>query len=307
MVFEITMSGADIPLEIDAEDIAAYLLYNVGIVTTKTRELSTVKNTPQYNIFMNFLMKGGGSIKEIAKATKLTLPAVYRHISKFENLDIIEYVPGDGNEKLVSLKYNSLTKAWKFVNLNIDITSEIYGKICAHIDSFFKDTYGVDFDTESVGGWDVSKDFVIVLDSNATDLFDWIKYDGINENNIDSILKELYKYMGLVSERGILDKGEKSAVRIFSECFLRHPDKWWTYDELCGTLGLSRSTVYRVITKVSSIGFIDTTETDGKVAYRMKWAGLKTSWNMISSYHIRYIKDMYFECARSIESKLFNV
>ena len=86
--------------------------------------------------------------------------------------------------------------------------------------------------------------------------------------------------------------------RLFVDCFLRNPNKYWEIDVLSANLKTTPATIYRHLNKLKGMDLIEETNFQGaderytKKGYRLRFGELSTAWNFVET-HIDIIKDNY--------------
>ncbi len=303
MTFDITLSGTPLELDLEREDLQMNFLRATGVIPYRSSGGEEPGSIPQYQIFKDFLLRGGGDVKEMSSAMGTTLATIYRHLKKFEYLDIIEYIDVE-KKHIARIRYDSLPVAWKFTELHVNTLAEMYIGIASAVDKYMEEEYSVDYKKREGGkSLGVPKEFGLRLNSEIQELWELVRENGVTSDNIKPVLMEMLKSLGMVSEKGSLDGGEKSGIKIVKDCLLRYPDKEWAVDEFASHMDLSVPTIYRLITKAANADMLVTEEKDGKKYYQIKWAGFGNMWSMIRDYHIRYVMDRYRECIEHMEEE----
>lgn len=136
MGFEITVKG-NTPLiaETDKYDIAKMFLEHIGYITKGSEP-----DIP-LNLFMDCFMNQPDKpwvADEMAVKLETSIPTIYRHLNKLKALDILEEVKLEDPEtkqikKGYKLRYDSLSKAWNFVEAHVDAAMENYRKTIDHL------------------------------------------------------------------------------------------------------------------------------------------------------------------------------
>jgi len=74
----------------------------------------------------------------------------------------------------------------------------------------------------------------------------------------------------------------KSAYfRLFKECFLLNPQRYWTGDELMAYLKTSRTTLYRHLNKLKAMDILEEIQEGKTKKYRMRSGDLLRAWSWV--------------------------
>src|SRR2546430_17654026 len=81
-------------------------------------------------------MDKGWTVEQLAAKLKTTKATIYRHINKLKEMDLLDEV--NVNErgtirKGYRIRYGNLSKAWNFVESNVQIAMENYRKTVDHV------------------------------------------------------------------------------------------------------------------------------------------------------------------------------
>jgi predicted transcriptional regulator len=148
MQFEISVSR-NLPLTNvdDADEALESFLFQIGYLLKgqeSKRGTKLVRESIPYKLFADCLMRRPEkpwTPEELAKKLSTSKVTVYRHIGKLRAMDLIEDVAfeeGRAKRRGVRLRYGSLSKAWNFVEANVDIAMENYRKSAEHIEGLVK-------------------------------------------------------------------------------------------------------------------------------------------------------------------------
>ncbi len=86
--------------------------------------------------------------------------------------------------------------------------------------------------------------------------------------------------------------------RLFVDCFLRNPAKFWEIDQLSAVLKTTPATVYRHLNKLKAMDLIEETSFQGtderytKKGYKIRFGELPVAWNFVET-HMKIILDNY--------------
>ena len=126
----------------DLDDVALLFLTQIGYIPKgydpKT-DASSVRDSVPYRLFVECLlgrMDKGWTVEQLAAKLKTTKATIYRHINKLKDMDLLDEV--NVNErgtvrKGYRIRYGNLSKAWNFVESNVEIAMENYRKTVDHI------------------------------------------------------------------------------------------------------------------------------------------------------------------------------
>ncbi len=84
--------------------------------------------------------------------------------------------------------------------------------------------------------------------------------------------------------------------RLFTNCFLLRPDRYWTIEALTTVLRTSRPTIYRHLNKLKSLDILEegTVEKEGQNlrGYRIRYGDLSKAW-MFTEAHVKAAMESY--------------
>jgi predicted transcriptional regulator len=84
------------------------------------------------------------------------------------------------------------------------------------------------------------------------------------------------------------DPHNSVAYRLFRECFLDRPDRFWDVDELRTKLDTTRPTVYRHLNRLESMGLMEKKQVGETVppkrAHRVRYGSLGKAWSFVEEY-----------------------
>jgi len=91
---------------------------------------------------------------------------------------------------------------------------------------------------------------------------------------------------------GYLSKGPSPDIpyKLFSEYFLKHPEKAWYVEEISTDLNTSKPTVYRHLNKLKGLDILeevtvfDESTNQNKKAYRLRYGNLEKAWNFVEAH-----------------------
>ncbi len=129
----------------------------------------------------------------------------------------------------------------------------------------------------------------------------------VNSDNLEDILEQFLLDIGYLSGR----KGEENIsdsipFRLWTECFLKDPEKPRTVDELAAILDASKPTIYRHLNKLKNMDLLESEEVveydDGEVikkGYRLRHGDFNTAWH-VTEANIESTKKRYRETVDKI-------
>ena len=102
-------------------------------------EAKSVRESVPYRLFVEcFLGRAdkGWTVEQLATKLRTTKATIYRHINKLKEMDLLDEV--NVNErgtirKGYRIRYGNLSKAWNFVESNVEIAMENYRKTVDHL------------------------------------------------------------------------------------------------------------------------------------------------------------------------------
>ncbi|MCD6370379.1 MAG: helix-turn-helix transcriptional regulator [Thermoplasmata archaeon] len=104
------------------------------------RDFETAIKSVPYILFKECFLEYGErwwSVDELLAYLKTTRPTLYRHLNKLKSLDILEERQ-EGMSKRYRLRYGDLSKAWTFVEANVNLAMQNYRIMVDHISSLIR-------------------------------------------------------------------------------------------------------------------------------------------------------------------------
>src|SRR5437870_9744724 len=127
----------------DLDEVALLFLTQIGYIPKgydpKT-DAKSVRESVPYRLFVEcFLGRAdkGWTVEQLAVKLRTTKATIYRHINKLKEMDLLDEVnvPERGTvRKGYRIRYGNLSKAWNFVESNIEIAIENYRKTVDHLE-----------------------------------------------------------------------------------------------------------------------------------------------------------------------------
>ncbi len=107
-------------------------------------------------------------------------------------------------------------------------------------------------------------------------------------NNLEEILEDFLLDIGYLSGRKSGEELYESVpFRLWTDCFLKKPDKYWTMDEIATILDTTKPTVYRHLNKMKDLQLLEEKELiledDGEVkkkGHKLRQGDLSKAWHM---------------------------
>lgn len=126
----------------DIDDVALLFLIQIGYIPKgydpKT-DASSVRESVPYRLFVECLLgrtDKGWTVEQLAVKLKTTKATIYRHINKLKEMDLLDEVNVSERgavRKGYRIRYGNLSKAWNFVESNVEIAMENYRKTVDHL------------------------------------------------------------------------------------------------------------------------------------------------------------------------------
>ena len=141
--FEITVVS-NIPLTPlkDLDEVSLMFLTQIGYIPKgydpKT-DAKSVRESVPYRLFVECLLgraEKGWTVDQLATKLRTTKATIYRHINKLKAMDLldeVDVIEKGGAKKGYRIRYGNLSKAWNFVESNVEIAIENYRKTVDHI------------------------------------------------------------------------------------------------------------------------------------------------------------------------------
>ena len=120
------------------------------------------------------------------------------------------------------------------------------------------------------------------------------------ENDYKKVAVKFLKLIGYMPENA-----DENAIsyKLF-ECFLLHPDKEWTIEELMATLNATKATIYRHLNKLKCMDILEEgKEGEGKKVkktYRLRYGNLAKAWNFVEA-HVKVAMESYAETVMHLQ------
>jgi len=126
----------------DLDDVACLFLQQIGYLpkgyNPKT-DAKTIDDSIPYRLFVECFLsrpERGWTAEQLAVKLKTTKATVYRHLNKLKEIDLLDETQVDDRGTLrkgYRLRYGNLTRAWNFVEANVEVAMENYRKTVEHL------------------------------------------------------------------------------------------------------------------------------------------------------------------------------
>jgi predicted transcriptional regulator len=97
------------------------------------------------------------------------------------------------------------------------------------------------------------------------------------------------------------------SFKVFYDCFLLHPARPWTVEELASACGTTMPSIYRHVNKLKDLDIIEdvTIDEDGerKRAFRLRYGDVAKAWNFVEA-HFQLAMQNYRKTVDHLESLL---
>lgn len=125
------------------------------------------------------------------------------------------------------------------------------------------------------------------------------------ESDPRRLAKLFFSMMGYTARKGP-DHGV--SFKVFYDCFLLHPTKEWTVEEIAQTCGTTLPSVYRHLNKLKELDIIEdlyigTAGEDRKRAFRLRYGDLAKAWNFAEA-HFQLAMENYRKSVEHLEDLL---
>ncbi|RLF34050.1 MAG: transcriptional regulator [Thermoplasmata archaeon] len=111
------------------------------------------------------------------------------------------------------------------------------------------------------------------------------------------------KFLQLIGYMGN-NADEHSIPYHLFECFLLHPGKKWTVEELMATLKATKATVYRHLNKLKAMDLLEEgKEGEGikvKKTYQLRYGNVAKAWNFVEA-HVKVAMEQYAETVHHLQ------
>ena len=106
----------------------------------------------------------------------------------------------------------------------------------------------------------------------------------VNTEDLDSVLVNFLYGIGYLRRDEHMDNLKGTvAYRLFRDCFLLNPEKYWPPEELMNYLGTSRTTLYRHLNRLKDMGFLEEKMDGKKKLYRFHHGDIRMAWTYVET------------------------
>ena len=126
--------------------------------------------------------------------------------------------------------------------------------------------------------------FSITVESNTP----LTPLDNVNDIAIEFLTHIGYLSKGYTPRSDAEDTSNSIPYVLFMDCFMKHPHKAWTADELAYELKTTKATVYRHINKLKSLDLLEEASAEqsyGKIkkGYKIRFGDLRKAWSFVEA------------------------
>ncbi len=117
----------------------------------------------------------------------------------------------------------------------------------------------------------------------------------LHENDLDRVLVHFLSSIGYIKYGDEKDFGNalnSVGYKLFKECFLMHPEKMWSVEELLAYLNTSRPTLYRYLNKLKSYDLLEEEHRGISKRYRLRYGDLTKAWSFVEA-NVKIAMDNY--------------
>lgn len=124
------------------------------------------------------------------------------------------------------------------------------------------------------------------------------------EDDAERVAKLFFQMIGYTARKGP-DHG--ISFKVFYECFLLHPTRAWTVEELAAAAGTTMPSIYRHLNKLKDLDIIEDLhhEVAGerRRAFRLRYGDLGKAWNFAEA-HFQLAVENYRKTVDHLEALL---
>ncbi len=295
MPFEILLDS--MPTAVDGaemDEVALRFLERIGYLHSgydpRTAATDVVESVPYRMLIECFVMRPERvwSVGELARTLGTSIPTIYRHLDKLAALDILGSggLERDASRKGYFLRYHDLRSAWRFTEVNVELSLQSYRRAVEHIHRS-AGAPRAQGEGEPSRSARAEGEFFLRVVNHRFKL----------EDKWENVALELLTAVGYLSDIGPMDpKRAKRSVpfRLVTDCLLKRTDAGWTIDELSTALGTTKPTVYRYLRRLGQLGVLEKSvpaaSPDGeesralKRRFRIRRGNLSKAWNATEWY-----------------------
>lgn len=265
----------------DTELVALHFMEDIGYIMKhydpKTPAESVKKSVP-YKLFLDCFLRRQDKdwrVEELSERLKTSVPTIYRHLAKLQALGILDEDDTEGG-KVFHLRHYSFPLAWKITEANVDAALARYRTVIEFIQSTIKKVGEREAGPVSAA----PKNFALRIRSGHYKL----------GGELNDLLLKFLLDMDYLAEQGPGEEDPRRniAFRMFRECFLDRPDRYWDVDELKAKLDTTRPTIYRHLNRLEAMGLMERKAVGETVppkrAHRIRYGDIGKAWNFVEEY-----------------------
>jgi len=267
MTFEITLvAGPSITDEDEMQEVAIPFLNAVGYMpagydphTGAETVLESVPYRLLTDCFLGHLDKVW-SVGEMARALNTSIPTIYRHLDKLLSLDILEQgnLEKDVSRKGYFIRYHDLSQAWRFTEVNVELTLAVYRRAVDAIQAAAAPARK-EAERDAARNLRADGDFSLRVVNTRLPFGD--KWENLAVEFLFAV-----DYLSDMGQPEVKKAKGGLPFRLLTECLLRKPDPGWNIDELASHLGTTKPTVYRYLRKLGRLGVLERSVPDLQAA-----------------------------------------
>ncbi len=121
-----------------------------------------------------------------------------------------------------------------------------------------------------------------------------------HETDLDRALTGFLSSIGYIKSSEVQDAKNSVGYRLFKECFLMHPDKMWSVDELLSYLNTSRPTLYRYLNKLKGMDILEEEHEGIAKRYRLRFGNFSKAWRFVEA-NVKMAMDNYAKAVEHIQ------
>ncbi|UCE38501.1 MAG: helix-turn-helix transcriptional regulator [Thermoplasmata archaeon] len=130
--------------------------------------------------------------------------------------------------------------------------------------------------------------------------------DDVDEVALTFLTQIGYIPKGYDPKTGTTDVKKSVPYKLFTECFMGHPEKGWLVEELAVELKTTKPTIYRHINKLKDLDILEemhVEKEEGRTskAYRIRYGNLSKAWNFVEA-HLEVATENYRKTADHLQN-----
>jgi predicted transcriptional regulator len=250
------MAGPPVTEPEDLHEVALPFLNSIGYMPAgydpRTGAETVLESVP-YRLFTECFLGHLGtvwSVGELARSLRTSIPTVYRHLDKLSALDILGQgsLENDESRKGYFIRYHDLSQAWRFTEVNVELSLAAYRRAVDAIQKGLAQTRKTDREQPRTAG--AESDFCLRVANRPFRFGE--KWEPLALDFLAAV-----EYIPDPGAAGQKKAREGVPFRLLADCLLRRPDPGWTIDELSAKLETTKPTVYRCLHKLGRLGVLE--------------------------------------------------